>query len=176
MLPVDGSLPPAPTAAEINAALERLCRRHDRWLRGKLTRRYGVAMADDLAQDTFLRAAPHEVAGKIRHPKAFLMETADNLARDWFRRNRREARRAETGVALERAALDAPQDDQLTLRQIVLALPPKLRDVFVLTHIEGLTYADVATLRNIPVTTVRHRMRQALAATSKAMRDAGAQP
>jgi RNA polymerase sigma factor (sigma-70 family) len=171
---VDGSLPPTPTLAEVNAALERLCRRHDRWLRNALRKRYGPVLADDLTQDTYLRAAPYEVAGRIRHPKAFLMEIADNLARDWFRTTKREAGHDESELAFKRAAISAPQEDTTTLRQIVLALPPKLRDVFVLTHIEGLSYADVATLRNIPVTTVHHRMRQALALATKAFQDANA--
>jgi RNA polymerase sigma factor (sigma-70 family) len=173
-LPVDGSLPPTPSLTEVNAALERLCRRHDRWLRDRLRRRYGATLADDLTQDTYLRAAPYEVAGRIRNPKAFLMEIADNLARDWYRSTRREAGQDESELALARASYQPSQEAALNLRQIVLALPDKLRDVFILTHIEGLSYADVATLRKIPVTTVHHRMRQALALTSRALRDMNA--
>lgn len=168
---VDGSLPPTPSLAEVNAALERLCRRHDRWLRNKLRVRYGAALADDLAQDTYLRAAPYEVAGRIRHPKAFLMEIADNLARDWYRSRRREIGPDESARVIDGAAEHAQQEVQTNLSRIVLALPSKLRDVFVLTHIEGLSYADVAKLRNIPVTTVHHRMREALALTRQALRE-----
>jgi RNA polymerase sigma factor (sigma-70 family) len=168
---VDGSLPPTPSLAQINVALERLCRRHDRWLRDKLRKRYGAVLADDLAQDTYLRAAPYEVAGKIRHPRAFLMETADNLARDWFRKTRREVGQNEASRAISQAAALASQEAEINLRRIVLALPPKLRDVFLLTHIEGLSYADVAKLRNIPMTTVHHRMRQALTLTRQALRE-----
>lgn len=171
---MDGSLPPTPSLAEVNAALERLCRRHDRWLRDKLRKRYGAVLADDLTQDTYLRAAPYEVAGRIRNPKAFLVEIADNLARDWYRKTRREAGADESEMAFSRAADGASQEAALNLRQIVLALPDKLRDVFILTHIEGLSYDDVATLRKIPVTTVHHRMRQALALTSRALRDTNA--
>ncbi len=168
---VDGSLPPTPNLAELNAALERLCRRHDRWLRDKLRKRYGAVLADDLTQDTYLRAAPYEVAGRIQHPKAFLMEIADNLARDWFRKTRREVGQDESAKALAEAAELAQQEDEINLRRIVLALPSKLRDVFLLTHVEGLSYADVAQLRNIPVTTVHHRMREALALTRQALRE-----
>ena len=172
---MDGSLPPTPSLAQVNAALERLCRRHDRWLREKLRKRYGAALADDLTQDTYLRAAPYEVAGKIRHPKAFLMEIADNLARDWFRKTRREVGQEESARVLDAAAEHAQQEAEVNLRRIVLALPDGLRDVFVLTHVEGLSYADVAKLRNIPVTTVHHRMREALALTRRALRGTNAQ-
>ena len=65
----------------------------------------------------------------------------------------------------------APQEHALTLKQIVLALPPELRDVFLLTHIQGLSYREVAVLRNIPERTVKDRMRRALERTSAAMRD-----
>ncbi|WP_172264676.1 RNA polymerase sigma factor [Caulobacter sp. RHG1] len=173
-IPVDGSLPPSPSLAEVNAALERLCRRHDKWLRDKLRKRYGAALADDLAQDTYLRAAPYEVAGSIRHPKAFLMEIADNLARDWFRNRRREIGQDEAARVIDEAAEDAQQEVETNLSRIVLALPSKLLDVFVLTHVQGLSYADVAKLRNIPVTTVHHRMREALALTRKALRETNA--
>lgn len=171
---MDGSLPPTPSLAQVNAALERLCRRHDRWLRDKLRKRYGAMLADDLTQDTYLRAAPYEVAGKIRHPKAFLMEIADNLARDWFRNTRREAGPEESARTIDEAAEQPQQEAEINLRRIVLALPDKLRDVFVLTHIEGLSYVDVANLRKIPVTTVHHRMREALALTRKALRETNA--
>jgi RNA polymerase sigma factor (sigma-70 family) len=57
------------------------------------------------------------------------------------------------------------------LRQIVLALSPKLRDVFVLNHIRGFTYREIASLLGISVKTVEKRMSQALAQCAAAMRD-----
>jgi RNA polymerase sigma-70 factor (ECF subfamily) len=168
---VDGSAPPAGNPADVAAPLDDLFRRYDRWLRGALRRRYGRELAEDIAQETFLRAAPYVAAGALRHPRALLMRIASNLAVDRLRRAR-----LESDVAADRAvAIDPPlassQDQMLTLKQIVLALPPELRDVFVLNHIQGLTYQEIARLRGIPVTTVHHRMRQALARTSSAMRD-----
>ena len=168
---MDGSAPPAASPADITASLDGLFRRYDRWLRGTLRRRYGRELAEDIAQETFLRAAPYVAVGALRHPRAFLMRIANNLAVDRLRRAQ-----LETDVACDRAVTITPpvastQDQALTLKQIVLALPPELRDVFVLNHIQGLTYQEIARLRGIPVTTVHHRMRQALARTSSAMRD-----
>lgn len=168
---MDGSAPPAAPSAEITASLDSLFRRYDRWLRGALRRRYGRDLADEVAQETYLRAAPYDVAGQVRHPKAFLMRIADNLARDRLRRQQLEAQVTVDPAAMPSAPLASSQDQALTLKQIVLALPPELRDVFLLNHIQGLTYQEIATLRNIPLTTVHHRMRQALAKTSSAMRD-----
>ncbi|WP_168075233.1 RNA polymerase sigma factor [Caulobacter sp. SSI4214] len=168
---MDGSAPPAASSAALIASLDTLFRRYDRWLRGALRRRYGRELADEVAQETYLRAAPYDVAGEVRHPKAFLMRIADNLARDRLRRQRLETEVNGDPAAVPSEPLSPSQDQMLTLKQIVLALPPELRDVFLLNHIQGLTYQEIATLRNIPVTTVHHRMRQALARTAAAMRD-----
>lgn len=168
---MDGSAPPAASAAQTTASLDSLFRRYDRWLRATLRRRYGHDLAEDIAQETYLRAAPYAAAGTMRHPRAFLMRIANNLVCDRLRRAR-----LENAAACDEAVVAGPsaasiQDQALTLKQIVLALPPQLRDVFVLNHIQGLTYQEIARLRDIPMTTVHHRMRQALARTSSAMRD-----
>jgi RNA polymerase sigma factor (sigma-70 family) len=171
IIPVDGTSSPAQPSADIAASLERLFRRHDRWLRGALRKRYGADLVDDLAQETFLKAAPSDVAGAIRHPKAFLLQVAANLVRDRVRKTRREVAEDAPQNALHARFAAPSQDAALTLKQIVLALPVELRDVFVLNHIQGLTYQEIARLRGIPVTTVQHRMRQALVKTAAAMRD-----
>ncbi len=46
---------------------------------------------------------------------------------------------------------------------MLLALPPKLRDVFALNHVGGLTYREIARLRGISVKAVERRMTQAIA-------------
>lgn len=167
---MDGFSSPAPTRPHLPAAVEALFRRYDRWLRSVLRKRYGD-QADDLAHETYLRAAAQEVRGEVRHHRAFLLRIAENLARDRARReHREESRRADT-EAFTAPSTAASQEDALTLKQIVLALPPELRDVFLLTHIQGLSYREVAVLRNIPERTVKDRMRRALAKTSAAMRD-----
>jgi len=168
---VDGSSPITAGSPELTAALDTLFRRYDAWLRRRLHKRYGPAVADDVAQETYLRAAPYHAEQNIRSPKALLARIADNLARDQMRRARREVNQEIGEVAIERTVLDAPQECAVTLKEIVLSLSPQLRDVFVLNHIEGLTYQEISRLLGIPVTTVHHRMRKALEQTSSAMRD-----
>lgn len=169
---MDGSAPSPANAAAITACGESLFRRYDRWLRAALRRRYGHELADDVTAETYLRAAPLAAAGEVRNPKAFLLKVARNLVYDRLRRDRISA----ASVPLDDAASALPQspaaqDDALTLMQILLALPPELRDVFFLNHIEGQTYQEIAATLGIPITTVHHRMRQALARTAAAMRD-----
>ncbi len=91
---------------------------------------------------------------------------------DRLRRDHAEA--ATENIGDDEAALrptPASQEEAVTLKQILLALTPELRDVFCLSHIEGQTYQEIAVTLGIPVTTVHHRMRQALAQTAAAMRD-----
>lgn len=169
---MDGSAPPAANAADMTASLDSLYRRYDRWLRSALRKRHGREVADDVATETFIRLAPHAAAGVIRDPKAFLLRIAHNLVIDRQRRDRVQAASEpfdETSPALR--ATPAAQDAALTLKQILMDLPPELRDVFVLNHIEGLTYREIAVTLGLPLTTVHHRMRQALARTAAAMRD-----
>lgn len=168
---MDGSTPAFEPSSKLTTALDRLFRRYDSWLRGMLRKRYGAAMAEDLAQDTYLRAARYRFDEDVRHPKALLMRIADNLARDQARRERSAPHHQIDEIEREAVAYPAPQVEAITLKEILLALPPELRDVFILNHIEGHTYAAIAELKGLPLTTVHHRMRKALERVSAAMRD-----
>lgn len=167
---MDGSAPPAANAAAISSAGDSLYRRYDRWLRAVLRKRHGVELGDDVATETFMRVAPFAAAEHIRNPKAFLLRVAQNLVVDRRRRGQ-IAVTPDSDLEFERASAPPSQEEALTLKQIVLALPPELRDVFILNHIEGRTYQEIAETLGIPFTTVHHRMRLALARTAAAMRD-----
>ncbi len=169
---MDGSASPAANSAAISAAGDSLYRRHHRWLRAALSKRFGRDWADEVTADTCLRAAPHAAAGKIANPRPFLLGVARNLIIDRLRRDHAETASQHCGddVAALRPT-PASQDEAVTFKQILLALTPELRDVFCLNHIEGQTYQEIAVTLGIPVTTVHHRMRQALAQTAAAMRD-----
>lgn len=168
---MDGSLPPAASNAAIAESMDLLFRRHDPWLRPLLRLRHGEAVAEDLVHETYLRAAPYAAAGSIRHPKAFLLRIAENLASNQRRSRRREVAHDGREPVLAEPSSAPCQEQAVTLKEIVLALPPELRDVFVLNHVQGLTYQEIAVRLSIPRTTVHHRMRKALERTSKAMRD-----
>jgi RNA polymerase sigma factor (sigma-70 family) len=169
---VDGSAPPAVSSAAISASGESLFRRYDHWLRTVLSKRYGRELADDVAAETYLRAAPEAAAGRVRNPKAFLLQIAHNLIVDRLRKDRvGSLSEPFDDDAFAPRSNQASQDEALTLKQILLALPPELRDVFFLNHIEGQTYQEIAVILAIPVTTVHHRMRKALERVAAAMRD-----
>lgn len=169
---MDGFFPPAPSPAPSSLAMaaDSLFRRYDSWFRRVLRRRYGD-MADDLAHEAYLRTAAYEAEGKVRHPKAFLLNVANNLATDHFRRHKREVDHVADSSAFAMPAMAASQEYALILKQIVLALPPELRDVFVLSHINGLTHRESALHLGLTERTVKDRMRRATLRVAAAMRD-----
>jgi RNA polymerase sigma factor (sigma-70 family) len=167
---MDGFLTPAPSRQDLAQAIEALFQRYDGWFRRVLRKRYGD-LADDLAHEAYLRTAAHDAQGRVDHHRSYLLRVADNLARDRYRRRQREDDHAAHSEAFALQSTAATQEFDLTLKQIVLALPPELRDVFVLSHFHGLTYDEIALQLGVKKRTAKDRMRQAWIRVSAAMRD-----
>lgn len=158
-------------------SLDGLYRLYAGWLRRALSRRFGRAVAetaDDLVQEAYLRIAPHQAAGTVRAPRALLLHVASNLARDQLRRT---ARRGGASAAIEdviethQHATPAEQDETVLLKQLVMTLPPTLREVFVLSRFAGLTNQEVADRLGLAVKTVEGRMTKALTLLGARLRD-----
>lgn len=144
-----------------------------------LARRLGcAALAEDLAQETWLRLAGRETAG-IGNPRAYLFRIASNLAFD-------HQRHAGLGVEVEAdaATVDAIADPKPTpeaeaLQRSELArllrevdnLPPRCREVFMLAKFEELSYAEIASRLGIAKNTVMVHMVKALATLERCMGD-----
>lgn len=140
------------------AELDALYRRHAGWLNRALKRQVGAEGAADLVQETYLRIAPQDLA-LIRAPKAFLLRVAMNLLRD-------DARRTLRRDALHRDAVNPTHTlpvDAILLKQILLAMPPLYRDVFVQSRFRGMTYEQIASAAGVSVKAIEWRMSQALA-------------
>ena len=99
------------------------------------------------------------------------MQVARNLVLDRKRHDRvAELVQPVDDGFFARLASPATQEEALAVKQIVLALPPELRDVLVLKSIMGLSYQDISDRLGIPYTTVNHRLRQAYGLVLAAMR------
>lgn len=145
-----------------------LHRAHGNWLIAFLRRRFGPDEAEDLAQEAYVRLVGKDV--QIRNPQAFLARVALNAARDQARRRAaRPTLISEDAVPLPASTAD--QDQALLLKQVVLSLPPRLRETFVLSRFAGLSYEEIAARLGISVKTVEKRITQALALCGKALRD-----
>lgn len=143
-----------------------------RWLWSVCYRLTGVAAdADDLVQETWLRAVERPPADRDRPWRPWLTRVAVNLARDRLRARRRHDL---AGAWLPSPVAEDRPDDVLGVREsasfaLLLAmesLTPTQRAVLVLREVAGLDVAETAAALGQSPTTVKvthHRARRALA-------------
>lgn len=145
--------------AQAQDGINRLYRRYAAWLDRRLRVHVGADTAADVVHETYIRALPYALSD-IRHPKAFLLRIALNLVRDESRKASRRKRDQECQPPPDAQA--AVQFDHVLLEQIIVAMPPLYRDVFVLNRFRGMTYPEIARTLEISVKTVEWRMSRAL--------------
>lgn len=141
-------------------AFRTLVERHQRSL-VNLFRRLGADHhgAEDCAQDTFLRLYRCRDRYQATAPfAAFLYTLGRHSWVDWTRRRGRAWQDEQR--ALEEAAPDPTSGlgDQLDLHEAMANLPEPMRWVLVLSAGHGLSYAEIATILEIPVGTVKSRV------------------
>ena len=143
--------------------LQALYERYADWFHARLVSRYGRQDAEDIVQETWLRVSQYQVGREISHPRALLMRIASNLALD------RAVRRGRRSRHLEQFRANAPhrvlpvQTEDLLIKELILGLPEPLRDVFLLSRVDGLTNAQIGEKLGISPKTVEWRMTRALA-------------
>lgn len=129
-----------------------------------------AALAQDAAQETFFKAFRHYHA--FRHEsseKTWLSRIAMNTCRDMLRKGwLRMMKKSEPIEQL--LALAAPQQEEHTgLRDAVLALPGKYREVIVLYYDQEMTMKEISDALALPVHTVSTRLRRARALLKKTL-------
>ena len=126
--------------------------------------------ACDLTQEVFARFIRSRHAAGCESPKAMLYEIARNLIID--RSRRRASHRAERHQPYDDEQIEGIGADPSCVidsgrrleaaEAIILSLPSKCREVFVLSRFEGLSYADIAVRMNISVAMVQKHISKAL--------------
>ncbi|MGW1893479.1 sigma-70 family RNA polymerase sigma factor [Streptomyces sp. NPDC002004] len=134
--------------------------------------------ADDLAQDTFVRAlgSLHRFEGRSS-ARTWLLSIARRAVIDSFRHAASRPRLSDTDdwqAAVECAQpCDLPGfDDGVALSELLDALPAERREAFVLTQLMGLPYAEAALVSGCPVGTVRSRVARARTSLIEQLHDA----
>lgn len=123
--------------------------------------------ADDLTQDTFLRAlgSLHRFEGRSS-ARTWLLSIARRAVIDSIRYNTSRPRLSDTDDWQSAAERTQPRhlpgfDDGIALAELLDMLPDDRREAFVLTQMVGLPYAEAAGVSDCPVGTVRSRVARA---------------
>lgn len=136
-------------------------------------------LAADLLHELFLRLLSNKQAtADIRHQRGFLFRCARNLATEaaTSSRWRRTPAGDEPAEVEDDQDINCPErhaEDKQALDRlltVVMRLPPRCRDAFILHKFDGLTYAEVAERMGISVGSVEKHMARALEACRTATR------
>lgn len=119
-----------------------------------------ATIAEDLAQDAFVRVHPH--FDHVDHPNSYLRTTTVNVCRNWHRSRERERDRFRRHGPMEDVAPDVVVDE---LGASILRLPFQQRAVIVLRYWADLSEAEIAAAlecRPGTVKSLHHRAMQTL--------------
>jgi RNA polymerase sigma-70 factor, ECF subfamily len=123
------------------------------------------ASADDLAQDTYLRAVPALRKFRGDAPvRAWLLSIARRACAAEIGARSRDRQLAARLAAVPDHALGQPPAEpgaQAAADELLAALEPGRRAAFVLTQLLGCSYAEAAAICGCPVGTIRSRVARA---------------
>jgi RNA polymerase sigma-70 factor (ECF subfamily) len=159
------------------AAFAALVRLHQRMIYSLTYRMSGSsADADDLAQETFIRA--YQSLGTYRGGSRFsswLYRIALNLCLTW---RSREKRRGETDLEWTESGVGTPAADGQgeRVQQALNRLPPKQRAAVVLTVFDGMTHAEAASVLGCAEKTLSWRLFMARRRLGQLLREEKEQP
>lgn len=143
-------------------------------------------LAEDMVQETLLRAYRAVDRFDGRHPRAWLLTILRNTFRNHLRDRdrvsdfseeilaRTEARGPDGRSGPEEIVLDTVLDPPVA--RALRALPDRFRAVVLLVDVDGLSYRETADLLGIPIGTVMSRLHRARNRMRDALRSAGHLP
>jgi RNA polymerase sigma factor (sigma-70 family) len=145
-----------------------LYRDHHSWLQGWLRRQIGNTWdAADIAQDTFIRVLTKPSVSGLREPRAYLTFIARHLMIDFFRHADLE-RAYLADLATLDEAFHPSAEERLSVLQSLQALDamldtltPKTRMAWLLSRLDGLAHAEIATQLGVSVPRVRQYLAKA---------------
>ncbi len=168
---LDDPLPPEDWAGyaertDVDALYRELSPRLTRFF----SRRVAPQDVADFVQETFRRLLGTAAQNHLRleNPEAYLHRVADNLVRD---QARKPAQRA-AHVVLDEEAIAGPdphhhlesRDNVARIDAAMLRLKPKTREIFMLHRLDGLSYAEIATVKGMSVKGIEKQIAKALSA------------
>ncbi|MET9854833.1 sigma-70 family RNA polymerase sigma factor [Streptomyces sp. NPDC006450] len=134
--------------------------------------------AEDLTQETFLRAlgSLHRFEGRSS-ARTWLLSIARRTVVDSLRHKAARPKIADRDDWQAAAEQSQPRgvpgfEDGVALAELLAAIPAERREVFVLTQLMGLPYAEAALMLGCPIGTVRSRVARARSSLIDLLKDA----
>lgn len=142
---------------------------HGAWLRNWLRAKLGNAWdAADLAHDTYVRILQAGTRPAAEDSRRYLVQVANGLMIDLFRRRRIETAYLEALSLLPEAQVPSEESRALAvealleLDRLLHKLPAKARHAFLLCKLDGLSYRDIAAQLGVSVSSVEKYIAAAL--------------
>ena len=144
---------------------------HEAALRGLLRQKYALGIeVDDVVQETYAILAGLPSVEAIRNPRSYAFQTAHSLILAHLRRSKIVSIRSASDLELAGAMADVPSPEQVAADRDELAdvvrvladLPAKVRDVFVLRRVHGLSQRETAARLGITENSVEKRVSQGI--------------
>jgi RNA polymerase sigma-70 factor (ECF subfamily) len=131
-------------------------------------------IAEDIVQDLFIQLWENEKLDNIENTERFLLRATKYKCIDYLR-----TKRINIEISLENLPeiiytedKDINEEDiEPLLHYYTSKLPPKTREVFLLSRKSGLTYKEIANDLNISVKTVENQMSRALRIMRELLKD-----
>ncbi|MFH1659488.1 MAG: sigma-70 family RNA polymerase sigma factor [Pseudomonadota bacterium] len=150
-------------------SLNTLYRQHHSWLEGWLRSKIGCThQAADLAHDTFVRIMGRGEPPEYREPRAYLTTIARGLLIDHWRHQDIERAWLETLATLPERHAPSAEEQALVLEALYRIdalldrLKPKVREAFLLSQLDGLTYREIGERLGVGERMVKKYMAQAM--------------
>ncbi|SEM90159.1 sigma-70 family RNA polymerase sigma factor [Nitrosomonas marina] len=160
------------TANNSPAFIDALYRAHHGWLTAWLKKKMACPHhAADLSHDTFIRLLLQPKLPVLKEPRAYLLVTANRLMINLNRRRRVEEETLYSmamlisGLSSQDVAHDSAVRQLLerVLLMLVEELDGRSRKAFMLSRVDGMTYAEIALAMNVSENRVKQYLVKALA-------------
>lgn len=156
------------SANSLHHDIESLYVDHHSWLLRWLQRRlHNAGLASDLAQDTFVKILVSRSCSEIIQPRPFLATVASRLIANHCRRE--ELARAYTDALqhLPEASYPSPETLSILIESLHLIdraldkLSSKARAAFLMAHLDGMSYAEIAAKLDVTTHSVKKYLSKA---------------
>ncbi len=162
-------MPQPPLSAADSAAASSLFTDHHGWLLGRLRQRLrNKAEAEDVASEAFARVIGYRRLQALQEPRAYLTTVAKSILLQFWRRRDLERAWIDSLALAPETFAPSPEERALWLEsleriaQALDGLSPRARQAFLLSQLDGLTYAQIAERLGVSASMVRKYMAQGL--------------